>query len=196
MMIVDVKAVSAEAEEMKEKGNKEYRLGNFESALELLGQAVALVKDIAATEHEETNPDSEELDILKQRFATFLVNRSLCFAALKDWRSSLEEASKVVKVSPKHQKAQFRMVKALIELEDFRSARQALLLAQKHCGETKELKTLEDEMGNKSGVAVRPKSSDFEINSEIGNGNFSTVYKAVYKKTSKLYAGIVWYSVV
>ena len=37
-------------------------------------------------------------------------------------------------------------------------------------------------------MSNRPKPSDFDILEEIGNGNFTNIYKAKYKQDGKLYA--------
>jgi serine/threonine protein kinase len=86
-------------------------------------------------------------------------------------------------------KAHFRFVKALLTLRKIRDARHALSMAFKECGEQiKEFKDLEQEIFTISGIPLRPKSTDFEVMSELGDGNFSKVYKTFLKSTKQNFA--------
>ncbi len=158
--------VNLEAEEQKELGNEYFRNGDFEKAAEFFTKAI-------------------EID---NKNFKYLTNRSLCFASLNQWGKSCHDAKTAVSISPNYEKAHFRLVKALIEIERFKEARICLLLALKECGETKDLKSLENLIFVRTHIALRPKSTDFEIIDELGDGNFSKVYKACHKVTKKHYA--------
>jgi hypothetical protein len=93
-----------------------------------------------------------------------------------------------MKLNPKLMKAHFRYIKALLELEKYKEARYYLSLAIKEFNDNKEMKQLDQELFAKTGIPLRPNSNDFEILHEIGDGNFSKVYQARYKKTGKIYA--------
>lgn len=156
----------SEAEEFKEKGNAAFRSGDFETALNLFNKAIEL-----------DNSNSK-----------YYVNRSLCFASLLNWSNSAKDAKQAIYLSPKSVKAHYRMVKALFELKRWKDARLALLHMLKECGEVKEAKGLEDELFKYTNIPLRPKSTDFEILSELGDGNFSKVYKAEYRPTGEVFA--------
>jgi tetratricopeptide (TPR) repeat protein len=157
---------SVEAETLKEQGNVAYRNGDFQSALQLYSQAI------------DVDPQSSK----------YLVNRSLCHASLCNWSESLADAKKAITLEANSQKSHFRAVKALFELGRFKEARLAILNGLKECGESKEMRQLEDELMTRTGIPLRPKSTDFEIIGELGDGNFSKVYKAQHRTTQKVYA--------
>ena len=165
-MSIEPEIVNIEAEEIKEQGNAAYRCGDYNTAVEMYTKAVDL--------------DSSN--------SKYLVNRSLCYFSMNNWSSSYEDALKAVSLSPKNQKAHFRLVKALFELSRYKEARLAILSALKECGECKEQKALEEELLTRTGIPLRPKSTDFEIIGELGDGNFSKVYKAKHKPTDRVFA--------
>lgn len=158
--------LNVDAEMLKEQGNASFRAGDFVTALQLYTQAIDL------------DPSN----------AKYLINRSLCFASMNDWSKSGEDARASIKLAPKATKAHFRLVKSLFELGKFKDARLAILNGLKECGEGKEMKLLEDELLTRTGIPLRPKSTDFEIVGELGDGNFSKVYKALHKSTNKVFA--------
>lgn len=158
--------VNIDAEALKEQGNVAFRKGDFDVALPLYSLAIDM------------DPQN----------AKYLVNRSLCYASLGQWNESLDDAKKAVTLEAKFQKAHYRVVKALFELRRFKEARLAILSGLKECGESKEMKQLEEELMTRTGIPLRPKSTDFEIIGELGDGNFSKVFKAQHKPTGKVYA--------
>lgn len=150
----------------KALGNQAYQAGDFSLAVEHFSKAV------------EADPNN----------ATFYCNRSLAYAALKDWISSLKDAKKAIQIDVKYVKAHFRLCKALLMLQQWREVRLSFLYAIKECGEAKEFKPIEDEIYDLTGIAVRPKSTDFEIVAELGSGNYSKIYKTYSKKNKKVFA--------
>lgn len=161
-----IDVVNLEAESLKEQGNAAFRSADYSTALSFYSQAIDL---------DPSNPK-------------YLVNRSLCYASMSEWAKSGEDARASIKLSPKNTKAHFRLVKSLFELNQFKNARLGILNALKECGEGKEMKALEEELLTRTGIPLRPKSTDFEIVGELGDGNFSKVYKAVHKSTNKVFA--------
>lgn len=158
-------SVSA-ADALKEQGNAAFKEKDYDTAIKRFTEAI-------------------EVDDKNHICYT---NRSLCYFSLGQWGKSAQDASIAVKLSPKYVKAHFRLLKALFELSRFKEARLHLANAIKDCGETKELKALEEELFIRTGIALRPKSTDFEIVEELGDGNFSKVYKAEHKKNKKIFA--------
>jgi serine/threonine protein kinase len=63
-----------------------------------------------------------------------------------------------------------------------------LIIGFNDCGDAKHLKSLEKEIFELTGIPVRPKPHDFDTLEELGDGNFSKIYKAVHKPTDKVYA--------
>jgi tetratricopeptide (TPR) repeat protein len=165
-MSADPAVVNIEAEAIKEKGNVAFKAGDLQLAEELYSQAM-------------------ELD---NSNAKYLVNRALCYASLQQWDKSYEDAKRALALDVKSQKAHFRLIKALFELSRFKEARLAILAALKECGETKDNKALEEDLLVRTGIPLRPKSTDFEIVGELGDGNFSKVYKAQHKATDRIFA--------
>jgi tetratricopeptide (TPR) repeat protein len=153
------------AESWKSLGNQAFQQGNFELSLEHFTKAI------------EVDPSN----------AVYYCNRSLSYASLKNWDLSMKDASVAIKLDPKKPKGHFRYAKALIELNQFADARTALHTAIKECGD-KDFKSLEDSIFEKTGIPLRPKSTDFEIICELGDGNFSKVYKTYLKKNKKIFA--------
>jgi tetratricopeptide (TPR) repeat protein len=154
------------AAKLKESGNEAYRCGQYQEALALFSSAI------------EATPQNE----------TLYCNRSMCHAALLDWKSSAVDAKESIALSAKYVKAHYRLVKAQLEMQTFKDARLNLLCALQLCGECKELKALEVEILQKTKVPLRPKSTDFEILDDLGEGNFSKIFKVALKSTGEIYA--------
>lgn len=151
---------------LKEEGNEAYRCGQYKEAVVLFSKAINL---------DSTNE-------------TLFCNRSMCYAALLDWKSSAVDAKESIALSPKYVKAHYRLVKALLELETYKDARQHLLYAFHQCGDCKELKALEAEILLKTKIPLRPKSTDFEVIDDLGEGNFSKIFKVSLKATGEVFA--------
>ncbi len=75
-----------------------------------------------------------------------------------------------------------------IELDKLKYAKLYLLVAFNKCGEAKELRELESTLLDLSGLPVRPRAQDFEIIEELGTGNFTQIFKAVYIPSDRVYA--------
>ena len=157
----------SDAEQWKQAGNAAYKAGDYATAISNYTSAIA-------ADRSDAKP---------------YVNRSIAHAALMNWKDSAHDARCAIQLDPKYTKAHFRFVKALLALEKYRDARTALSLAFKECGEqVKELKELENEILTLTGVPLRPKSTDFEVIGELGDGNFSKVYKTYLKSTRQVFA--------
>lgn len=157
----------SDAEQWKQAGNAAYKAGDYATAISNYTSAIA-------ADRSDAKP---------------YVNRSIAHAALLNWKESAHDARCAIQLDPKYTKAHFRFVKALLALEKYRDARTALSLAFKECGEqVKELKELENEILTLTGVPLRPKSTDFEVIGELGDGNFSKVYKTYLKSTRQVFA--------
>jgi hypothetical protein len=63
-----------------------------------------------------------------------------------------------------------------------------LIIGFNDCGDAKHLKALEKEIFDITGIPVRPKPHDFDTLEELGDGNFSKIYKTLHKPTGKIYA--------
>lgn len=107
---------------------------------------------------------------------------------MENFQLARDDAQKSLDLSPKYEKAHFRLVKSLIMLSNFKQARLQLLAAIKECGSTKDLKALELEIFNKTAIPVRPNPNDFEVINELGDGNFSKIYQTKYKSNGKVFA--------
>mmetsp|Transcript_2778 Transcript_2778/g.4182 ORF Transcript_2778/g.4182 Transcript_2778/m.4182 type:complete len:928 (+) Transcript_2778:61-2844(+) len=158
--------LSEPAQELKARGNSAYSEGDHEEAVRCFTEALSLC------------PDHEIL----------LCNRSMAYAAMSEWDKSIEDAKQAVKLAPKYEKAYFRLVKALIQKERFKDARLYLTIGFNECGNSKHLRVLEQDILDATGIPVRPKPHDFDTIEELGDGNFSKIYKAEHKPTGKVYA--------
>jgi len=151
---------------LKDQGNELFKAGEYSEAISKFTSAIAY------------EPENK----------VFYCNRSLCHAALEDWTTSLEDAMKAISIDVKYAKAHFRVVKALLTLQRFRECRQSLMTAIKECGDSADFKALEVEFAKKTGILIRPGPNDFEVIDELGDGNFSKIYKVKAKATGKIYA--------
>lgn len=75
-----------------------------------------------------------------------------------------------------------------MESHNFHGAKLWLLNGFNKCGENKEFVQLEALLLEITGVPLRPRSSDFEMIDELGTGNFTQIYLAIFKPTKKEYA--------
>jgi tetratricopeptide (TPR) repeat protein len=157
---------SDQALQKKDAGNEAYRAGDYARACALFTEAISL------------DPTNE----------TFYCNRSMCHAAMQNWRDSIVDAQEAISLSEKYVKAHFRLVKGLLQVKNYKDARIRLLNAINLCGDSKDLRVLDEEITLATGVPVRPKPNDFDIVEELGEGNFSKIFKAVYKPTQTTYA--------
>jgi tetratricopeptide (TPR) repeat protein len=178
---------------LKEIGNASYKEGNYANALEMYTSAIELCPTMAL----------------------LWCNRSMCHAALGQWKESVSDAQSALKHDDKYEKAWYRLVKGLLELKRFREAGQNLLVAYKvghslccltsermidvppyhivvnHsqiCGEKAPLRALESEYFTLCQIYLRPNPNDFDVKEELGDGNFSKIYKATLKSTGAVYA--------
>jgi stress-induced-phosphoprotein 1 len=84
--------VTEEVQELKSKGNTAYGAGNYAEAIQYFTQAIHL---------DGTN-------------GTLFCNRSMAHSSLLQWEDALSDAKMAVRLSPKYEKAYFRLVKALV----------------------------------------------------------------------------------
>ena len=118
----------------------------------------------------------------------FSCNRSACYAALENWTLCIQDAKKAIHINPKYSKAYCRLVNALIITKNFKAARQYLLLGLAECGDSSNFKLVENELLKETSIPLKPTPNDFEVLDELGDGNFSKIYKTKMKSTGKLYA--------
>jgi tetratricopeptide (TPR) repeat protein len=130
---------------------------------------------------------TEAINIDEQN-AKYFLNRSLAYASLGQWIESARDARKAIQLDPKYTKAHCRHIKALIELQRYKEARVAVTIALRDCEENNDLKSLEKQIVEITGIPIRPKSTDFEVIKELGDGNFSKVYKVIHKITKMEFA--------
>ena len=81
------------ANELKEKGNKEFQAGNYQKAVEFYSQAIDL------------RPD-----------AVFLSNRAACYLGLKRYEDAAEDCARSIQLDPAFPKSYFRGAQALTQL--------------------------------------------------------------------------------
>lgn len=94
---------------LKEIGNASFREGNYANALEMYSSAIELC------------PSTSLL----------WCNRSMCHAAMGEWKLSVSDAQMALKLDDKYEKAWYRLVKGLLELKHTKEAGQNLLVAYK-----------------------------------------------------------------
>jgi len=102
------------ADGYKEKGNEEYKKGNYEKAIEFYTYAT------------EMDPKNH----------IYMTNRSMCYAAMKKWDKSLRDAEKSVQLNPKWEKGYYRQGVAYQNMgqhkEAVRAFKEAMQLAPKN----------------------------------------------------------------
>lgn len=77
-----------------------------------------------------------------------------------------------------------------MELQQYNEARRAFQIAFRVCNNAigKDLENLEKQLITTTGIPLRPFISSFDIVADLGDGNFSKIYQAVYKETGKVFA--------
>ena len=93
-----------------------------------------------------------------------------------------------MQLNNKYVKAYHRSIKACLELNRFLDARSNILLGYKHCGDIQQLKSLDDELFQKSQLPARLFINDFRYLEDLGEGNFTRIYLGEFKRTGNLYA--------
>ncbi len=154
--------------DLKEKGNEAFKAGNMEDAIVLFTEAIS---------QDESN-------------SVLFNNRAMAFAGLERWEECVMDAREAVQLNATYSKAYYRLVKGLMQLNRIREARQYMLVAYQSCESDthKDFKALDTELETLSECPLRPKPGDFDIVDEIGDGNFSKIYKASLKSNKKVFA--------
>eukprot|EP00605_Chrysophyceae_sp_TOSAG23-4_P000136 GSChrysophyteH1.ASY1.ANO1.155.1 assembled CDS len=158
---------------LKNDGNDAYRSNEFSRAIDLFSAAI-----------EAMEPEDDVKHLLH-------TNRAMCYGAMNNWRECIRDSETAIRHNAKWTKAYFWLVKGLVGLNNLREARQYMLIAFKECGseaESKTFKDLERELNDMYGSPLRPKPSDFDIMEELGDGNFSKIYRAQLKANKVDYA--------
>ena len=138
--------------------------------------------------------DNQSNELVTDILTKCLMNRSICYSQMKLYDLSNIDAKRVLTLTPlknnnNHHKAFYRLIKNSFDTKSYRDVRFYLSQAIKECGgDHKDFQQFEEELITHTGIPLRPKSTDFEVISELGTGNFSTVYKVMYKRTKSLYA--------
>jgi len=91
------------AESFKEKGNAEFKAGNYEKAAELY----TLCTEMDPKNH------------------IYWTNRSMCYAQMKRWEKSLKDAEKAIALKPDWEKGHYRRGVALSNMNQFKEAFEA-----------------------------------------------------------------------
>ena len=150
------------SEELKALGNEEFKKGNHEAAIDFFSRAIA---------------EDPSVDV------TFS-NRSMAYAFMQNWVPCLRDAISALKINHKNHKAQYYVVKAYIELKNYKDARLSFLNSMKMFhGQPEIIKNfapLGPEIERLSGIPLKLTIGNFRIDDELGDGNFSKVYKATY----------------
>ena len=166
-------ASSKSVAECKAKGTSLFQLKDYASAIESYKEAIHIF--------------SSDGDIT---ISSLYFNVAMCYHMLGDFTNAISNCKIAIKNDLKYEKAYFRLIKCLIEALRFQEARWTLLKAFKQCGETKELKSLEQEYNKASELTLRPTANTYEVmDDQLGDGNFSKIYKVATKTAvRKLYA--------
>jgi tetratricopeptide (TPR) repeat protein len=157
---------AAAAAELKSKGNEAFKNGEFDLAVRLFTQAIAI--------------DASS--------AILFANRAQAYASQEKFNEAIADAAKAVGLDAKYGKAHYRLIKGLLAVQRYRESRIAFHFAIKECGDSKEMAALEKDIVALTGHPMRPKPSDFEIMEELGEGNYTTIYKGTFRATGKVYA--------
>ena len=163
----------AECIQCKAKGTTLFQLKDYTAAMESYRKSIHI--------------HSSDCDIT---LSSLYFNVAMCYNMLGDYNNAISNCKIAIKNDLKYEKAYFRLIKCLIKTSRFQEARWTLLIAYKQCGESKELKCLEQEYNKASELTLRPTSNTFEvIDDQLGDGNFSKIYKVATKTPDrKLYA--------
>ena len=138
--------------------------------------------------------DNQSNELVTNILTKCLMNRCICYSQMKLYDLSNIDAKRVLTLTPlknnnNHHKTFYRLIKNSFDTKSYRDVRFYLSQAIKECGgDHKDFQQFEEELITHTGIPLRPKSTDFEVISELGTGNFSTVYKVMYKRTKSLYA--------
>ncbi len=139
---------------------------------------------------------------------TLFNNRSASLYKLERFKESLHDAEQALQLKPDFQKAYHRKAQALIALSEFDQARDVYSLALDMDPENKLLRKqvadLDAKTGNQSahakieayiarngtvkGCPTKLSMSMFENLDQLGEGNYSSVFKVRFRKTGELFA--------
>lgn len=117
--------------------------------------------------------------------APVYLNMALCYSGIANWNSAISNCKIALQHDQKYEKAYFRLIKCLLEAQKYIECRLYLLNAIRTCGETKDFKLLESEYRRVTGLILRPTPNCFDVVEELGDGNFSKVFKVTDKSPER-----------
>ncbi|KAJ3478398.1 hypothetical protein NLI96_g9788 [Meripilus lineatus] len=111
--------LSAAISNTKEEGNALFKAGQHEKAL----QRYTMAANIAAQ-----RPPWEASQLMREELSTILSNRSAAYYELGDYVSALTDAESVITLKRPWSKGHFRKARALMKLEKYQEAKDAIQL--------------------------------------------------------------------
>ena len=186
------------AAELRTLGNAAFTAGRFQEADDLYAEALLMLL--------QQSPQGP-----KEDFAALHANRAACLLKLGRPAAALEEAETATRKHPAWSKGYFRKAEALKALQRWREAASAMgeaarlapqeaavkaqaqqLKARAQQEEDKPaLARLEEyvkEKGTIANLPVTPAYSQFQVLDELGEGNYSQVFKATFVPTREVFA--------
>jgi hypothetical protein len=110
----DAMAGDAKASDLKERGNVEFKAGNYENAVSLYGSAIDLM---AAPASATTTATCD-----KELWSTLLINRAAALLKLSKFPSAVKDCEAAIELYPSSTKAYFRLASALFQLGEDKKA--------------------------------------------------------------------------
>ena len=183
---------------LKSQGNEYFKMGSYESALETYFKCLESIEMDSKDEKDDQNDDAEIRTTLN-------VNIAAVYMKIKDWAKCVEYASKTLVSDPEDKmnlkwKAMYRRGVALKHLKRYPQAAAELTIvlklkpdyakAKKHLESIRKLmKPPAPPLTTIKGLKERKVGiNEFEIQEDLGEGNFSNVVKATHKITKESFA--------
>ena len=169
-MSVDATQMNKSVADCKVQGTEYFQNKDYASAIKSYTEAISL------------HQGECEISISSLYF-----NIAMCYSLIPDFQNAIINCKTALKYDPKYEKAYFRLIKCLLETSRYQEARWTILKSYRQCGETKELRILEQEYNKLSGLILKPTPNTFDvIDDQLGDGNFSKIYKVATKTADKM----------
>uniref|UniRef100_A0A7S2SNM6 Protein kinase domain-containing protein n=1 Tax=Mucochytrium quahogii TaxID=96639 RepID=A0A7S2SNM6_9STRA len=191
-------------EDLKKKGNDAFGSGDVAVAVEFYSNALSGSLRLA----ESGQVSLESSDKLKEVIPSLLSNRSASLCKLEKFAEALNDANRAIQLKPSWVKLYHRKAQALLGLGLVDEARDTYSAAHdiepSNSFIKKSLDTLDEQTGRKSahakinefvekhgsikGCPTKLSLTMFEVQDCLGEGNYSSVFKAMFKSTNETFA--------
>eukprot|EP00941_MAST-03F_sp_MAST-3F-sp1_P004143 g4143.t1 len=204
--VKDMKDAIASSIQLKDAANKEFKQGLYEAALQGYNDALSILPELRQSDKKFKNtPRGKLVGTVENLILILQTNRAVTLSKLARWNDAVSASTRALCIDHVNVKALYRRGVARMNLQQPDHARRdfcTILSVRPKFKAAIEMINKLDNADEGNGVQSRKncvgkngllsvqnlKRKDFDLQEELGEGNFSKVYKAVHISTGKKFA--------